>query len=417
MVLLQVQCSIHCTHHTHHYRWSCCRYSASYTVHTILITIDGPVAGEDSFAWTLPYFHAPCFQWGSLPCRETKPVRIPSWRANLTATDDEVPDGMIAKNAIVQLQQLIAARGQKPPSNGGMSAASSDGGMSAASSDGGMSAASSDGGMSAASSDGGMSAASSAVGNTSALQPGRPWFLAVGFHKPHLPHFAPAHYFSLYNLSAVDMPAVPNSPIGLSQVVWASENNHELWEYIDMYCVVWHVLCILMPSIPWRCYLYDIIRCMTPHSADDILQVQQLLPLPSVRDYAEPFAAGGRDQATEVSVLCVRVIHRRAGGKGTERTGSRCESKCVYSHRALGRSCTLDDRRLYADHAAHTWRSQKHEHTHTTGLAHRGAEPLGQVHKLRPRYECAVDLCAASILGACPRALGPCTHAPYSREY
>ena len=31
------------------------------------------------------------------------------------------------------------------------------------------------------------------------------------------------------------MPSVPNSPIGLPPVVWASENNHELWEYSDMY--------------------------------------------------------------------------------------------------------------------------------------------------------------------------------------
>ena len=31
-------------------------------------TCDGAAAGEDRFAWSLSYFHASCFQWGSLPC-------------------------------------------------------------------------------------------------------------------------------------------------------------------------------------------------------------------------------------------------------------------------------------------------------------------------------------------------------------
>jgi hypothetical protein len=73
-------------------------------------TCDGAAEGEDSYAWTLPYFHAPCYQWGSLPCRDKKPVTIPSWRANTSAADGEVPDGMIAKSAIAQLEQLVAAR-------------------------------------------------------------------------------------------------------------------------------------------------------------------------------------------------------------------------------------------------------------------------------------------------------------------
>ena len=60
--------------------------------------------------------------------------------ANTTATDDQVPDGMIANNAIAQLKVLTAS-------------------------------------------------------------PSVPWFLAVGLHKPHLPHFAPKAYFDKYELA------------------------------------------------------------------------------------------------------------------------------------------------------------------------------------------------------------------------
>ena len=79
-------------------------------------TCDGASLGEDRFAWSLPYFHAPCLQWGSLPCRQSKSdpqhgqgCGVPSWIANETADDGEVPDGMIADNAITQLEHLTAS--------------------------------------------------------------------------------------------------------------------------------------------------------------------------------------------------------------------------------------------------------------------------------------------------------------------
>ena len=40
----------------------------------------------------------------------------------------------------------------------------------------------------------------------------RPFFLAVGFWKPHLPFNAPKKYWDLYDRSAIDLPANPDAP-------------------------------------------------------------------------------------------------------------------------------------------------------------------------------------------------------------
>jgi iduronate 2-sulfatase len=44
---------------------------------------------------------------------------------------------------------------------------------------------------------------------------GRPFFLAVGFWKPHLPFNAPKKYWDLYTRSQVELPADPEPPIGV----------------------------------------------------------------------------------------------------------------------------------------------------------------------------------------------------------
>ena len=50
-------------------------------------TCDGAALGEDQYAWSeLPYYHAPCFQWGSLPCRDQKSTGAGKWASLEVAT-------------------------------------------------------------------------------------------------------------------------------------------------------------------------------------------------------------------------------------------------------------------------------------------------------------------------------------------
>ena len=123
---------------------------------------DGLEFGEDRLAWSLPYYHAPCPGLGSIPCEDDHKDRPYSWFSNETASDEEMPDGMIASNAIEHLH------------------------------------------------------------NFSANSNGSPFFLAVGFHKPHLPHIAPKKYFDMYPVEDVSLPKNPNIPKDLPTVAWNS---------------------------------------------------------------------------------------------------------------------------------------------------------------------------------------------------
>ncbi|MHB8900234.1 MAG: sulfatase, partial [Thermoguttaceae bacterium] len=54
----------------------------------------------------------------------------------------------------------------------------------------------------------------------------RPFFLAVGFWKPHLPFNAPKRYWDLYDPAAVDLPANPDPPVDVPAI--ALHNSQEL---------------------------------------------------------------------------------------------------------------------------------------------------------------------------------------------
>ena len=62
--------------------------------------------------------------------------------------------------------------------------------------------------------------------------PGQPWFIAVGFLKPHLPFCAPKKYWDLYDPAAFALPALKEPPIGAPK--FAPTTWGELRQYSDI---------------------------------------------------------------------------------------------------------------------------------------------------------------------------------------
>src|SRR4029078_4303670 len=48
--------------------------------------------------------------------------------------------------------------------------------------------------------------AKAAIGGLEKRDPAKPFFLAVGFHRPHMPLVAPAKYFDLYSFDDITLP-------------------------------------------------------------------------------------------------------------------------------------------------------------------------------------------------------------------
>ncbi|TWT84128.1 Arylsulfatase [Planctomycetes bacterium CA13] len=67
---------------------------------------------------------------------------------------------------------------------------------------------------------------------TFSQNPDKPFFLAVGFLKPHLPFVAPKKYWDLYDPALLPMPKVLSKPTDAPE--YAATNFGELREYSDM---------------------------------------------------------------------------------------------------------------------------------------------------------------------------------------
>lgn len=59
--------------------------------------------------------------------------------------------------------------------------------------------------------------------------PGKPFFIAAGFHKPHVPHTAPKKYFDLHDLAKMPTPAEPpGHEKDIPEMAWAPRSERNL---------------------------------------------------------------------------------------------------------------------------------------------------------------------------------------------
>ena len=62
----------------------------------------------------------------------------------------------------------------------------------------------------------------------------RPFFMAVGFHKPHLPFVFPERYLSYYPIDEVQLPSNPDVPINMPTIAATLSQSKEMHEYKDI---------------------------------------------------------------------------------------------------------------------------------------------------------------------------------------
>jgi len=59
-----------------------------------------------------------------------------------------------------------------------------------------------------------------------------PFFISVGFHKPHLPFVVPEKFYEFYNPAEIRLPINPNAPVNMPFVGWSP--SEETRSYIDV---------------------------------------------------------------------------------------------------------------------------------------------------------------------------------------
>ena len=62
----------------------------------------------------------------------------------------------------------------------------------------------------------------------------QPFFLAVGFHKPHLPFMSPEKYFDYYPEDSIQMPANYYAPVDMPDIAWCNYIDMEMKDYSDL---------------------------------------------------------------------------------------------------------------------------------------------------------------------------------------
>ena len=63
-------------------------------------------------------------------------------------------------------------------------------------------------------------------------QEDRPFFIAVGFHKPHLPWVFPERFLEYYPMDEINLPSNPNAPVDMPPIAWSG--YAELRTYRDV---------------------------------------------------------------------------------------------------------------------------------------------------------------------------------------
>jgi len=65
-----------------------------------------------------------------------------------------------------------------------------------------------------------------------AEQEKNPFFMAVGFHKPHLPFIAPQKFYNYYNVEDIKLPLNPLAPVNMTKSGWGW--SKETLNYMDV---------------------------------------------------------------------------------------------------------------------------------------------------------------------------------------
>ena len=65
-------------------------------------------------------------------------------------------------------------------------------------------------------------------------QEDRPFFIAVGFHKPHLPWVFPERFLEYYPMDEINLPSNPNAPVDMPPIAWSGYAELRTYRDIQM---------------------------------------------------------------------------------------------------------------------------------------------------------------------------------------